>query len=348
MPDHASRWMLGLCTGILVAVALHLAEAVLAPVAFALFAIALAWPVQRAMQSRAPQLVALLAAVLVTLVVLVLLALAIGWGFGRVARWVIANAAQLQALYAAKLDWLEARGIGAAAALAGEFDMRQLVRIAQAVILQLQGVLGFLGLTLVFVILGLLEVAVAGRQLARLGRHSAAAAGVLRALTRTAARLRAYMLVRTVMSIATGIAVWGFARLMGLELAAEWGVIAFVLNYIPFIGPLLAILFPTFFAALQFGSWQAALTVFVVLQAIQFLSGSTLEPRLAGARLALSPFMVLVAVFLGALLWGIPGAFIGVPALILALALCQEFPGSRWVAELLSGRVPAEGAPPPG
>jgi predicted PurR-regulated permease PerM len=127
---------------------------------------------------------------------------------------------------------------------------------------------------------------------------------------------------------------------MGLELAAEWGVIAFVLNYIPFIGPLLAILFPTFFAALQFGSWQAAVTVFAALQAIQFLSGSTLEPRLAGARLALSPFMVLVAVFLGALLWGIPGAFIGVPALIAGLTLCEQFPGSRWVAQLLSGKEP--------
>jgi predicted PurR-regulated permease PerM len=340
MMDQLSRWMLGICTAILVAVALSLAEPVLAPVAFALFAIALAWPVQRAVQAKAPQMVALLATVLVTLVVLVLLALAIGWGFGRVARWVIANAAQLQGLYASKVDWLEARGIGAAAVLAEQFDMRQLVRVAQVVILQLQGVLSFLALMLVFVILGLLEVTVAGRQLASLGRGNPAAAGLLRALTRSAAKLRAYMLVRTAMSIATGLAIWGFSWLMGLELAAEWGVIAFVLNYLPFIGPLLATLLPTFFAALQFGSWEAALAVFLALQSIQFLSGSYLEPRLAGARLSLSPFMVLLSVFLGALLWGIPGAFIGVPALIVALALCDEFEGSRWVADLLSGRAP--------
>jgi AI-2 transport protein TqsA len=342
MADQVSRWMLGICTAILAAAALQLAEPVLAPVAFALFAIALAWPVQRAVQTRAPQVAALLAAVLVTLVVLVLLALAIGWGFGWVARWVITNAAQLQALYASKVEWMDARGVGAAAALAEQFDMRQLVRVAQVVILQLQGVVSFLVLTLVFVILGLLEVKVAGRQLARLGRDSPAAAGVLQALARSAAKLRAYMLVRTAMSVATGLAVWGFSWLMGLELAAEWGVIAFVLNYIPFIGPLLATLFPTFFAALQFGSWEAAVTVFLALQSIQFLSGSYLEPRLAGARLALSPFMVLLSVFLGALLWGIPGAFIGVPALIVAIAVCEEFEGSRWVADLLSGHAPEE------
>ena len=53
--------------------------------------------------------------------------------------------------------------------------------------------------------------------------------------------------------------------------------------------------------------------------------------------------MVLVAVFLGAFLWGIPGAFIGVPVLIATLTLCEQFAGSRWVAELLSGRAaPAE------
>jgi predicted PurR-regulated permease PerM len=49
--------------------------------------------------------------------------------------------------------------------------------------------------------------------------------------------------------------------------------------------------------------------------------------------------MVLVAVFLGAFLWGIPGAFIGVPVLIAALTLCEQFEGGRWVADLLSGRA---------
>jgi AI-2 transport protein TqsA len=52
--------------------------------------------------------------------------------------------------------------------------------------------------------------------------------------------------------------------------------------------------------------------------------------------------MVLVAVFLGSFLWGIVGAFIGVPALIAALSLCEDFPGGRRLAAVLSGRVPEE------
>ena len=135
--------------------------------------------------------------------------------------------------------------------------------------------------------------------MARIGRDRPGAAYLLQGCVETASKLRTYMRVRTIMSIATGIAVWAFARAMGLDLAVEWGVIAFVLNYIPFIGSLLATLFPTIFAVLQFGTWQAAVFVFLALQGIQFLSGSTIEPRLTGARLAMSPFLVLVAVFLG-------------------------------------------------
>jgi AI-2 transport protein TqsA len=340
MADRTSRWMLGLCTAILAAGACRLAEPILAPIAFALFTMALAWPVQRAAQARLPVFVALLGTVLLTLVVLVALALAAGWGFGRVARWVIANAAALQLFYAQQMDWLESHGIGAAAMLGEPFDTRGLIRIAQTVLLQLQGIASFLGITLVFVILGLLEVGVMRRQLEHLGREGGIAAGLLRAGRQSMAKLRAYMLVRTVMSAVTGLAVWAFAYALGLALAPEWGVIAFVLNYIPFIGALLATLLPTLFAALQFGTWEAAATVFLVLQATQFITGNAIEPLLTGARLALSPFMVLVAVFFGAFLWGIPGAFIGVPVLIVALTLCEQFPSSRPVAALLSGRDP--------
>ena len=338
--DRGMRVMLGICTAILLAAALTLAQSILAPIAFALFAIALVRPVQVRGDAMLPRPLGLLLALLATLVVLVVAGLAVGWGFGRVARWVIANAAMLQGLLAQKLAWLEVQGVATDGLLAAGLDMRRMVGLAQGVLGQLQGIVTFLALTLVYVLMGLLEADTAAAQLRRIGAQGRPAAlQVLAGLQASAAKLRSYMMVRTLMSLLTGVAVWAFAAAMGLELAAEWGVIAFVLNYIPFIGPLVATLFPTLFAILQFGEWQAALTVFLALQVIQNSIGSYLEPRIAGARLSLSPFMVLVAVFLGAFLWGIPGALIGVPAMILALSLCAQFEGSRWVADLLSGRV---------
>jgi predicted PurR-regulated permease PerM len=339
--DRGSRILLGLVAAVLGAAALQAGQSVLAPIVFALFVIALVWPVQKAVQARIPAGIALIGSVLVSMAVVAVLALAIAWAFGRVAQWVIANAGQFQALYVAKVEWLESRGVEGAGLLASQFDTRWMVRVAQGVLAQLQGIVSFVVVAAVYVILGLLEVGTVAAQLDRM-RGSDTARRVLAGLASSAQKLRVYMLVRTAASLLTGVLVWAFARYMGLDLAVEWGVIAFVLNYIPFIGPLIATVFPTAVGLLQFGSWQAVVTIFAVLQVIQFLIGSYLEPRLTGNYLAVSPFMVLVAVFLVAFLWGIPGAFIGVPVLIVALTICEQFEGGRGAAALMSGRPPAD------
>ncbi len=329
--------MIGLGAAVLVVAALHFAQSIAVPVTFALFALALVWPLQRRLAGLIGASLAMLVTLMAALVTLVALALLIAWAFGGVAQWVVANAAQLQQLYANKVELLAGFGIDVALLTQG-FDTRWLVRLAQQVTGQLQGILSFTIVTIVFLVFGLLEVGAVRAQLAAMGGETAPA--LLRASARTAQKFRVYMAVRTLMSVVTGLCVWGFARLMGLDLAVEWGVIAFVLNYIPFIGPLVATLFPSLFAILQFGSWEVALVVFICLNLIQTLSGSYIEPLLAGATLAVSSFMVLLAVFFGSFLWGIPGAFIGVPVLIAALTICEEFPAARPVAKLLSGRLP--------
>jgi AI-2 transport protein TqsA len=330
--------LIGLCAAILLAGAMYLAQSILVPILFAVFSIALVWPMQRRIARILPDALAMLVTMAGALVTLVGMALLIAWAFGGVGQWIVTNSAQLQMLYAQKLAFLESQGIAVASVFAENFNTRWLVRIAQEVTGRLQGILSFTIVTVVFLVLGLLEVDVVRRQMARMPGEVAPA--LLRAAAATAQKFRVYMLVRTIMSVVTGLCVWGFASFMGLDLAAEWGVIAFVLNYIPFIGPLIATLFPTIFAILQFASWEVALVVFISLNLIQTISGSYIEPLLAGKTLAVSSFMVLLAVFFGSFLWGIPGAFIGVPVLIAALTICHEFPQSRWVADLLSGRDP--------
>ena len=142
------------------------------------------------------------------------------------------------------------------------------------------------------------------------------------------------------MSAVTGLLVGAFAWITGLQFAVEWGMIAFTLNYIPFIGPFIATLFPTLLAMAQFDSWQAVLGVFACLNIIQFVVGSYIEPRVAGATVSISPFVVLFAIFLWTFLWGLFGTFIGVPITLAILTFCAEHPSTRWVAELLGG--PAE------
>ena len=128
--------------------------------------------------------------------------------------------------------------------------------------------------------------------------------------------------------------VHAFAFALGLQLAAEWGVIAFTLNFIPFVGPFIATMLPTLYALAQFESLYSALFVFACLNLIQFAIGSYVEPRVAGNALALSPFLVLFSVFLWMFLWGLFGAFIGVPITIAVLTFCAQ-------TSCISGRADA-------
>ena len=117
-----------------------------------------------------------------------------------------------------------------------------------------------------------------------------------------------------------------------------WGAIAFALNYIPFLGPLIATVFPTLFAIAQFESVADGGLGLLVLNLIQFVIGSYLEPLLTGASLSISPFGVIFAVFFWSFMWGLPGAFIGVPIMIAFVAYCQQEQSSQWIAVVLSGR----------
>jgi AI-2 transport protein TqsA len=337
MTSRAALTMLGLCTAVLVFCGLYFARSILAPVAFSLFVVAIVWPLQRELETRIPRLLALAVALVVTLLVVTVLGYLIVWAFGTVGRWLIENALQFQALYVQWTDWLEEHGILVTSLLVENFNAGWLVRAVQEIGGRLHGLVTFVVITFVFTALGLLEVDIARKHIESLG-NKAAARTILQASTQIADKFQRYMLVRSAMSVLTGLVVWAFALLAGLELATAWGVIAFVLNYIPFIGPFIATVFPTLFALAQVGSWQLAVIVFLCLNLIQFVIGSYMEPRIAGAALSVSPFLVLFAVFFWAFLWDLPGAFIGVPIVIAALTLCEQRESTRWIATLLSGR----------
>jgi AI-2 transport protein TqsA len=333
-PVKPTGVVIAICALILIGGALSLARSVFAPVAFALFVIAIVWPFQSWLQAAVPKVLALAISIIVTTVVITAFGSLIAWGFSRVVRYVISDATRLQGLYTQMSDWLETHGIMLAGLWAEHFNVSWLIRLLPGVTNRVNSTTTFLFVVLIYVILGLLEVddvarklgAIQGREIGRV---------LLAGSVKTAAKLRRFMLVRTLMSAMTGVLVWAFAAFTGLELALEWGVIAFALNYIPVIGPLIATVFPTLFAMAQFASWQTALTVFACLNLIQFVIGSYLEPRVAGSALSISPSVVLFAVFFWTFLWGISGAFIGVPIMIAVLTICEQHPSSRWVADLL-------------
>ena len=329
-------------TGILVLALLYFAQSIFVPLTFALFIIALVWPVQVVLQRRMPRLLALLITLAATIAVVVAVGSSIIWGFGKLGQWLFLNSGRFQAIYVDWTSWLDGHGIAVVGPLADRFDVRWLVGFTQGVAGRLNSFAGFAVLVFIFVMLGLLEVGDFNQRL-RAPALRPFGEKVLLANQKIGKKLRRFMLVRTFASVLTGMVVWAFASVAGLELAAAWGAIAFALNYIPFLGPLVATAFPTLFAIAQFESWQMAGIVFICLNLIQFVIGSYFEPLLTGASLAVSPFAVIFSVFFWSFLWGIPGAFIGVPMLIVFTVYCEAVPSFQWIAALLS-KEPADEA----
>jgi AI-2 transport protein TqsA len=332
----------GIIAAVLVAAAVAQARQVFAPLAAALFIIAIVWPVQRRLQSWMPKLAALAITVILTVAICLSFASLAAWGFGRVGRSLVADLPRYQELYASLVTWLDGHGVSVAGLWAEHFNVGWLVRATQYVTGRLNTTLSFWVIALIYVMLGLLEVENVKQRIERLDNRTAARV-LLDGCAATGAKFRRYLVVRTQMSAVTGLLVGAFAWLSGLPFAFEWGVIAFVLNYIPFIGPFIATLFPTLLAMTQFESWPAVLGLFVCLNAIQFVVGSYIEPRVAGTMLSISPVVVLFSIFLWTFLWGLFGTFIGVPITLAMLAFCAAHPSSRWVADLLGG---ADGVKP--
>ncbi|MBB3595265.1 putative PurR-regulated permease PerM [Rhizobium sp. BK529] len=342
--DRTVPVTLGVIAAIAVVATLYLLAVIFAPVACALFIIAIVWPMQRLLQSHLPQMLALALVVGVIFVVFVLFASVVGWGFGRIARSLISDAPRFQMLYDQATIWLEGHGIVVAGIWGEHFNVRWAVGMLQGLTARLNTMISFWLVVLVYVLLGLLEVRPLSRKI-RTVMSAETARILITGCSVTASKFRRYILIRTIMSIVTGAMVWVLALSFGLQFAAEWGVIAFTLNYIPFIGSFIATLLPTLYALAQFESVQAALIVFVCLNIIQFVIGSYIEPRVAGNALAVSSFIVLFSVFLWTFLWGLFGSFIGVPITIAILTFCEQSPATRWLADLQSAKEGAGQGP---
>jgi AI-2 transport protein TqsA len=335
------RVAFAITTAVAIAFAAYQAASVFAPLVLALFVIGITWPLQRWLQLRMPKLIALAISLIVIVAAGVALASLVAWGFGRVGHALVSDAGRYQAFYDNMVTWLDSHGISVAGFWAEHFSVGWLLRKAQYVTGRVNSALAFWLIALTYVILGLLEVDDIRRKVETLPNR-AAARMIIDGSAATAVKFRKYMLVRTQMSVLTGLFVGLFALATGLQFAAEWGVIAFALNYIPFIGPFIATLFPTLIAMTQFDTWQAVIATFLCLNIIQFVIGSYVEPRLSGNVLAISPFVVLFAIFFWTFLWGLFGTFIGVPIALAILTFCEQHPSSRWLAHLLGGPVAAD------
>jgi predicted PurR-regulated permease PerM len=199
-------------------------------------------------------------------------------------------------------------------------------------------------LTLVFFMFMLLESPFLNNKIDRAfsGHNAIKIKKIMSSVTRQISR---YLGTLTLISLATGACVWLALEIIGVELAVGWGMLTFLLNYIPTVGSIIATIPPVLMAALQFSpGFVRPLIVLISLGAIQITIGNVITPKVVGDRLGLSPVVILLSLLLWGVIWGIPGALLSVPIASIMKIVCENFPTLRPIAVMMgSGEV----VPPP-
>jgi AI-2 transport protein TqsA len=149
-------------------------------------------------------------------------------------------------------------------------------------------------------------------------------------------QIQNYLIAKGFTSSATGFLFFVVLSAFQVEFAIIWGILAFLLNFIPNIGSIIATALPLLIAFIQFGSISNVIWLSVFLIGIQMIIGNFIDPRIVGRRLNLSPLVVLFSLIFWGWLWGIIGMFLAVPISVIIKIIFENTDSLKFISMLMS------------
>lgn len=150
--------------------------------------------------------------------------------------------------------------------------------------------------------------------------------------------MKSYFLIKTIVSICVAILSAIIMYFFGLDFFVFFAFVIFLLNYIPSVGSIIAVIFPVTFSLIQFESFYITTVLLIFMVAAQVLMWNIVEPRLMGNRLNLSPLVILVSLIFWGTLWGPIGMLLSVPIMVMVNIILAHIEVTRPIAVLLSER----------
>ncbi len=338
------RVLVGVASLVVIVAGLRATSSVMIPLVLAVFLALLTFPLVRLLQRlRIHPVLAVLLTVLAVLAALVGPGMLIVAAVRQFASAVPGYENRLRQITSSGFAWLRNNNVDTSALTTFADPARAL----EMILATLSGVVTLLSVAVLVVIVSAFVLIEAAGIFER--RGSILSDGQRRTLAGFMGNLQTYLWVKSGISLATGLAAWGWCTFLGIDFALLWGLLAFLLNYIPTFGSLVAAVPPALLALIQFGPGSAAVSV-VGYIAINIVFGSLLEPTLLGHRLRLSPLVVLLSVIMWGWIWGIAGALLSVPMTMALKIAFEQSEHSRWIADLLEGgrRRAVDADRPPG
>jgi len=155
-------------------------------------------------------------------------------------------------------------------------------------------------------------------------------------------RIKGYVMTKVVVSSVTGVLTWLTLMLLGVEMAVVFGLLAFLLNFIPSVGSIISTVLPL--PVVIGGDYTLLVQVLAIALpgAVQFVVGNVLEPRMLGDSMSLHPVTILLALIFWGMIWGFAGTLLATPVTAIVRILLDKLPETRPLAELMAGRIPGD------
>ncbi|MEQ8470769.1 MAG: AI-2E family transporter [Marinoscillum sp.] len=148
-----------------------------------------------------------------------------------------------------------------------------------------------------------------------------------------------YIKVKTIVSLLTGLGIGLISWFFGIQYALLWGILGFVLNYIPYVGSLIAIIPPLLIGGLTATTVSEVVFLFLCLETVQIVMGSVVEPRMTGSSLSINTVTVLFSLVFWAFMWGTSGMLLAVPMTFLIKVILEHVSDAGFLVRLMDKKT---------
>jgi predicted PurR-regulated permease PerM len=332
---QVSRILLNAAAFVIIVAGMRAASTLLVPFLLAvLLAILFAWPLRWLTEHRVPRVLAVILLLLVIIAISTVIGGLIGSAIVEFTRSIPRYEARLRIQEAVMVTWLEGHGIEVSGQLLTDyFDAGRLFALMRTLVASLGQVLTngvLILLTMVFI---MLEMSGFPAKM-RLAFGESDASDAQSNFRLVAMNIRRYVALKTVISLGTGIGIAIFLAIVGVDFPILWGLLAFLLNYVPNIGSFIAAIPAVLLAFLQLGVGSALVTAggFLI---VNMVMANIIEPRVMGYGVGLSTMVVFVSLIFWGWVLGPVGMLLSVPLTVIFRIVLETNESTRWMAILL-------------
>jgi len=329
-----ARMLLVAASFVVLVAGLRAASSVILPFLVALFVAMISLPLVNWLQARkVPTGAAVVLTLLTVILVLAVLATSVGGSVRGFSDAVPRYQERLGQMVATGVEWLGDRGVDVSTQAAMDLvNPGTALNVVTSTLRGAASVLSNILLVFLTIVFLLFEACDLPKKLESAFGRQAKSSERFDVIRR---EVQKYLGIKTLVSLATGLLVTVALAIIGVDFPILWGLLAFLLNYIPNIGSLLAAVPPVLLAIVQFGPGRALL-VAVVFLAINFTMGSLIEPHFLGRGLGLSTLVVFLSLIFWGWVWGPVGMLLSVPLTMIVKIMLANTEDLRWVAVLLA------------